>query len=244
MLYKNKKSRSAIPGYTLIPQGDHYKARKIGITAERVKNDPAYQLTRLHNETFKKAAGLGKLIRRALLLGTGIKNKPAPLTAALLKILADNAAPFHQRSFATADFTGIEGFNLNGEVAWNDCTNMNVDTLYTSRYRRITVFLPGFMASETFKAPEGITHARITIRTIFVDPENQEIETHEEKTTILPLKGMTVSPVTVIAQSNDINNGIWLIALGITWYQPGKKDGTLTVSKVRGPLTIVRMGSL
>ncbi len=37
MIYKNKISRTAIPGYSLIPKGDHHQVRKISLTAERVK---------------------------------------------------------------------------------------------------------------------------------------------------------------------------------------------------------------
>ncbi len=244
MLYKNKKSRTAIPGYTVIPNGDHYKVRKIGITGERVKNDPAYKITRMHNEAFKKAASLGKLIRDSLLFGTGIKNKPAPLTAALLKVLAANDTPLHERSFATADFTGMEGFNLNDEVAWHDCVNLDIETLYTPHYRRVTVFLPGFLPSGTFKAPEGITHARLTTHVVFICPEDQRVETQEEQTTILPLKEIMVRPETIIAKCNGIDKGIWLVAAGVHWYQPGKKDSGLTVSKILGPLSIVKMGSL
>lgn len=244
MLYKTKKSRSAIPGYTLIPQGDHYKARKIGITGERVKNDPAYKITRMHNEAFKKAAGLGKLIRSALLPGTGIKNKPAPLTAALLKILADNTAPFHKRSFDTANFTTITGFNLNPETAWKDCMDLEVDMLLNPAEKKITVYMPGFIPYETIRAPEPITHARITISIVFIDPVNQEVEKHEVKTTIIPLKRMVVNPLMGVAIANKKKEGIWLIAMGAVWYQKNKKDSSLTASKMPGPLTIVRMGSL
>ncbi len=244
MIHKTKKSRSAIPGYTLIPDGDHYKVRKIGITGERVKTDPAYKLTRLHNEAFKKAAGLGRLLRFSLVRATGIKNRPAQLTAALLKVLSANETPLHERNFAAADFTGMDNFNLNEEAAWNDYVNLNIETIYVPRYRRVTVFLPGFLPAGAFKAPEGITHARLTTNILFMNPEENKWANHEERTTILPLKEMMVGPATIIAKAGETNASIWVVAMSVTWYLPGKRDNQLTVSKISGPLAIVKMGTL
>lgn len=243
-MHKTKKSRSAIPGYTLIPNGDHYKVRKIGITGERVKTDPAYNLTRLNNEAFKKAAGLGSLLRFSLLRATGIKNRPANLTAALLKVLSANEMPLHERNFASADFTAMDNFNLNEEAAWNEYVNLDIETVYVPHYRRVTVFLPGFLPAVAFKAPEGITHVRLTTNILFMNPEENRRANHEERTTILPLKEMMVRPATVIAKAGEMDAGIWVVAMSVTWYLPGKKDSQLTVSKIPGPLAIVKMGAL
>jgi hypothetical protein len=244
MLYKTKKSRSAIPGYTLIPEGDHYKVRKISLTGERVKTDPAFKLTRLNNEAFKKAASLGSTLRFYLIRGTGIKNKTAPLTAALIKALTANNAPMHERSFTAADFTTMDNFNLNEEAPWNDYANLNIDTLYTPIYKRVTVFLPGFQPSQAFKAPEGITHARLITRVLFINLEEELRSSHEEKTTILPLKDVKVRAQTIVAKAEEKDVGIWVVAMSIEWYLPAKKNGQLTVSKTRGPLIIVKMGSV
>ncbi|WP_315818211.1 hypothetical protein [Paraflavitalea speifideaquila] len=54
MIYKNKISRAAIPGYSLIPQGDHHQVRMITLTADRVKKDPAFHRTRICAGDFKK----------------------------------------------------------------------------------------------------------------------------------------------------------------------------------------------
>jgi hypothetical protein len=244
MIYKNKKSRSAIPGYTLIPEDDHYKVRRIGNTRERVKNDPAYHITRMLNANFKIATGFGKFIRSSLLFGKGIKCKQTHLTAALLKVLSTSEGALHERCFANADFSSMDHFNLNDDIAWKDCINLKSDMLYSARYKKVTVFLPGFIPSETFKAPEGVTHVRLTTRIIFMEFPGSEIEAHEEQTTILPLKELEIRPETIIAKCENPVNNIWMVAMGVTWYQPGKNTTQLTVSKIRGPLTIVKMGIL
>jgi hypothetical protein len=244
MLHKTKKSRSTIPGYTLIPDGDHYKIRKIGNSGERVKSDPAYHLTRLNNEAFKKAAGLGKLIRASLLFGTKIKSKPATLTAALLKVLATSNTALHARTFGTANFESMNNFNLNDEANWKDCMNLNPEIIYVPYYRRVTVFLPGFIPSEISKVPEGVTHVRITTNVIFVNSAGCTMESHNEQTTILPLKGMAVRPSTLIAKCESLEKDVWLVAMSVTWYQPQKNATQLTVSKTHGPLILVKMGSV
>jgi hypothetical protein len=195
MLHKTKKSRSAIPGYTLIPEGDHFKVRKIGMTKDRVKTDPAYKITRLHNEAFKKAASFGKLIRAALLPGTGIKNKPGPLTAALLKVLSDNIEPYYLRSFDRTGFRSIKNFNLNPDIDWKDSMNFEVDMTIATQRQSYSIHIPGFMPSEHVKAPEGITHTRIIASVVFIDLENEVFQKHQVKTTILPLKKRVVDPV-------------------------------------------------
>lgn len=241
MVFKNKKSRTAIPGYTLIPQGDHHQIRKIGMTRERIKTDPAYNITRLLSAEFGKAARLGKLIRAALLPGTGIKNKATPLTTALLKALqADKETPLGQRDFITTDFTGLAGFNCNEGTALHDCLSANIEVQWSHEKKQSMVTIPSFIPAQAITAPEGITHARIFSITAIIDTVQQTVEKKTGKTTLIPLKRIMVNEKRIATEVTVKEGQLIIIAVGITWYQAGKNKAVLTVSKTPGPLAILK----
>jgi hypothetical protein len=245
MVYKNKKSRTAIPGYTLIPNGDHHQIRKISLTSERLKTDPAYHITRLHTMEFAMAAKFGKLIRSALLPGTGIKNKAAPLTAVLLKALqADKETPLGQRDFRTADFTSLIGFNCNEEAALGDClsVDMEVELLHTETQTRCHI--PSFMPAQAIHAPEGITHARIIAITAIIDMEQHSFEKQVGKTTIMPLKQIKINRQTITVTWPPGKDQLVIAAVGIKWYQQERTGNKITASRVPGPLSMLKVQKL
>src|SRR5687767_1020391 len=85
-------SKHAIPGVTLTPRDGYYQIRKINLTAERVKEDPAFRRTRLHAKQFGSVVTLIKNIGQALRPGTGVKIAARKLNSVLARaVQADSA---------------------------------------------------------------------------------------------------------------------------------------------------------
>ena len=244
MVYKNKKSRKAIPGYTLIPKGDHYQVRKIGVDGERVKKDPVYKLTRLCAGEFGLAAKLGKLIRSALLPGTGIKNSAGRLTGELLKSLgADEETLIGDRDFSTAQFHNMAGFNFNGQTALHQSMNMQITTEVDAGRGQVTVNMPPFTPAHSITAPEGITHCRIYTITVAVDLAQQDFERTIKRTTIIPIKEISVPSTKMIMEIAVMKNRLVIVAMGMQWYRQPKGAGKMELSTVAAPLAILQMAN-
>lgn len=242
MIYKNKKSRTAIPGYTLIPNGDHHQVRKISVTSERYKTDPAYHITRLHATEFGMAARFGKLMRAALLPGTGIKNKVGALTAVLLKALhTDTASPMGMRTFRNADFTSLIGFDCNQEAALGNCLSLNMEVELLPNEGSTITYLPAFIPAQAFAAPEGITHARIFTITVVINMAQYTFEKYTSRTTMMPLKHINVNGQTTAMKWPAEKDSLVIAALGIKWYQRGKAENSIVAGRVAGPLAILKV---
>jgi hypothetical protein len=237
MIYKNKISRTAIPGYSLIPKGDHHQIRKITLTAERIKEDPAFVRTRICAGGFAKAARLGKRIRNALLQHTSIKTT-APLLAGRLFTALRSAG----HDLSTAFFDNVIGFNFNFRVDWQQCTTIEPEVVANTNKKWITTRLPAFIPADTLMPPAGITHCRIyTITAAINCNEVEETETITKTTTLIPIKQIQVKAKHLDAELAQMVGRLIIVAVGIHWY--GSSQRAL-VRKCPGPLTIVYMRHL
>jgi hypothetical protein len=237
MIYKNKISRAAIPGYSLIPKGDHHQIRKITLTAERVKKDPAFARTRVCAFNFAKASRLGKRIRNALLQHTNIKT-----TAHLLGGQLFTALRSAGHDLSTACFDNLIGFNFNFLLDWQQCTTIDPEVVANINKKWITTRLPAFIPADELMPPAGITHCRIyTITAAINCNEVEDAETVTKTTTLIPIKQIQVKAKHLDAELSQMANRLIIVAVGIHWYGPAQR---VLVRKRPGPLTIVYMRHL
>jgi hypothetical protein len=237
MIYKNKISRAAIPGYSLIPKGDHHQVRKITLTAERVKKDPAFCRTRICAGDFAKASHLGKRIRKALLQHTNIKTSGHLLAGQLVTALRTSPSADHQ--FSTACFDNLVGFNLNFRVDWQPCTTILPEVVANTNKNWITTRLPSFIPSEALVPPKGITHCRIFTTTASISCQNEEEpEIITKTTTLIPIKQIRLKAIHLTAELTHMKDRLVIVAVGIHWYGPTDSKGAIA-RKPPGPLCIM-----
>jgi hypothetical protein len=237
MLYKSKNSRAAIPGYTLIPKGDHYQVKKITLTANRVKKDPAFQRTRTYAGEVAKASRLGKHIRRALLQHLNIKPYIAQLVSELMTSLRCDPSP--GRDWTTACFDNLIGFNLNTRADWQQAAAIHPEVVANTNKNWVTTRLPAFVPVQTLIPPEGITHCRIFATTAAINcREDEEAESITKTTTLIPLKQIQIKACHLTAELTNMKDRLIIVAVGIHWYGPVGCKGPL-VRKPPGPLQII-----
>jgi hypothetical protein len=166
----NKKNRKAIPGYTLVPINGYYKARKIGISGERVKTDPAYANTRRYNAEFGHASKIGKLIREGFLKNHTPIGTAGRLTARLLEILnTDKENDFGSRDLLQADLSGLAGFHFDQSLPLNKCCNIPFLVKEYNDRKNIVVQVPPFVPVQAFQEICGATSFRIRFRLVRLD---------------------------------------------------------------------------
>ncbi|WP_315815382.1 hypothetical protein [Paraflavitalea speifideaquila] len=226
MIYKNKISRTAIPGYSLIPKGDHHQVRKISLTADRVKNDPAFHRTRLCAGDFAKAARLGKRIRNALLQHTTIKTNVHLLAGRLFTALRTSTSA--GRDFSTACFDNLIDFNFNFRIDWQQCTTILPEVVANTNKNWITTRLPAFIPSEALVPPEGFTHCRIFTTTAAISfQDEEETQTITKTTTLIPIKQIQLKARHLTAELTHMKDRLIIVAVGINWYAPAGYKGAL-----------------
>jgi hypothetical protein len=220
MFQKNKKSRKAIPGYTLIPKGDHYQVRKIGISGDRVKKDPAFAVTRLWANDFGKAGKMSKIIRDAFLSQIDLTHTHNPLVKQLIEVLdTDKTNSFGDRCFGAASFSPLAGFNFNPAQPFQQIVNHAFIVEHNASKNQIQVTIPALVPDDSITAPEGFSFFSVDVHCIGINGKEMRTTLLHSKGRLLPLGhlktprkklifNMEAEPVTayLVLASIDFNN--------------------------------------
>lgn len=233
--------RHYYPGYVFIPKKGYFHARKIGLTAERVRIDPRFHKTRLLAKEFAELAAYVKLIRAALSTVTVIKNN-ARLHGLLNRALQyDETHCCGSRKLVNGNLEILKGFNLNPKTALEDACKIEWDIVYHPHTRQTTVHIPSFVPEYYISPPEGIHYCRIYVIAANIDIERSSYTTESRKTSLIPLKKIHF-PATRLTIPHTVNSGfLGIIALGITWYKSEKESNKLIVSAIPGPMQIIKV---
>ena len=140
---------------------------KGGVSANRIKNDPAYARTRENGAEFGNAATSGKELRRSILdLLTDAKDDrvTSRLTQVMSKVKnADTTSPRGERNVAVGITTpqgkiDLIGFNFNLNAILNAVLLTNFTLNSTTGEIEIIDFAP----AQNLSKPEGATHVSFT----------------------------------------------------------------------------------
>lgn len=139
---------------------------KSSISANRIKNDPAFIRTRENGAEFGHAATSGKQLRRAILnLLTDAKDDLVTprLTQVMTRVKdADTTSPRGERNVATGLTTvagrlALNGFNFNV----NAILSSVLLTDFTLNTATGEVDIPDFVPNQNLTYPEGATHVSL-----------------------------------------------------------------------------------
>lgn len=222
--------KGTIGNITFFKSKDGYMAReKGGISAERMKNDPAFQRTRENGQEFGRAGKAGKFLRnaiRSLLLNTADARMVARLTREFVKVIqADATNPRGLRNVIDGEAELLEGFdfNINGKLT------TTLFAPYTATINRVTgvleVVIPSFIPLNMIAAPAGSTHYKITSAGVEVDFENETYTVQTQLTAELPWNNVASTAVTLTNTVTPNSTHPLFLALGIEFYQ--QVNGTM-----------------
>ena len=240
MFQKNKKSRKLIPGYTLIPNGDHYVVRKIGITGDRIKKDPAFGVTRKWANEFGKATKMSKIIRDAFLSEIALPNTPRLLTSSLVTVLrTDNVSGFGDRDFAEADFSTLTGFHFNPAFPFEQLVKLTFCLDYNITRRQVELTMPAFIPAQCIEAPGGYSHFSFTFSCVGINAKEMYATLRQDRSRLLPLGGVKIPRKKLVFDLPDQDITVCLLTASIKFHnisilkkKQSKKDTTV-------PLTII-----
>lgn len=235
-------SKRAIPGFSLLPRDGYYQVRKIGLTAERVKKDPAFKKTRRLAQEFATVIKLSKSIGEALLSRTGVKKMAPTLTSAIMKaVQIDSTNLPGYRRLHNGQWQALEGLDLNQQALLNDICRVRVACQYNRQAREIKLQVPPMIPAIQMDRPPTATHYRIMTTIINIDARYKVTSNAWQQSTLIPVKHITVPPVYKIVKINSEEEGLHLVLLFIQWYGRLPKEDKLGWNRIPGPLKIVQV---
>lgn len=242
MTTQKRKRKSLIPGYTLIPEGEHYKIRKISLSKERIKTDPAFHNTRRANKEFVHVSEVVKLIRSAFLVTSGIKSHNGPLTKILMEALRqDDVNILGRRNIMHASLQQLEGYDFNKKSLIKEVLKIECPVNYNEHTQEVQIKIPSLNPAYAINAPQWATHCRIYAILASISPENMQVDTKTFHTEYLPLKAIQTRErqKTYPLQSNLYP--LHMIAIGIQWFRSFNSFTISSDKKITGPLAITKV---
>jgi len=196
---------------------------KSGVSAKRIKNDPAFARTRENGTEFGHAATSGKQLRRAIIdLLTDAKDGlvTSRLTQTMSRVKdADLTSPRGERKIAiglqTADGKmALNGFNFNINAILNSVLLSD----YTLDPATGEVSIPDFVPAQNLDSPEGATHVSFICGFLNLDFTTNEKDLQVSPIINLPING-TVAPVTLTPVAVPSGTGNQLFFLKASFFQ-------------------------
>lgn len=208
-----------IPGYTLVLENGYYKARKIGISGDRVKTDPAFALTRMQAAEFGQMAKMGKLIRSAFLNDDHKMKNAHVLTRLLLKALSTDSVNYlGSRSLAQADLSALVGFNFNIYMPLYNGCKVPFQVKENPGVQQVIVEVPPFIPCQEIEAIGTASVYKLRFRLVRLHPEHGITSSVTRTMQGIPLDPKTTPACTHIFDAAIATGEIMLLGVTIEWY--------------------------
>lgn len=234
--------RKHLPGYVFIPKDGYYQIRKVGLNADRVNTDPNYYYTRLLAAQFAKTARLTKLLLDACSKPLGIKCKANDLTRIIIRALeADTASFLGKRRLLCENLEELHGFEFNEQAHFEETCTLPFSIKLRARAGGMNIEIPSFVPEYYLKAPAGVTHARIWLISVLIDPREFTGTAVTAKTTCFPLKRVHVMANSLAIPPKPKASFVQVSALGIQWYGYTNGQRRLKPSVAPGAAKIINI---
>lgn len=203
---------------------DGYLARKkSGITADRIKFDPAFARTRENIAEFTRSGRATKLLRnafRSLLSSSADNRATSRLTAAMMKVIqADAVNARGQRSVIDGEAVLLEGFEFNQHAS----LAKTLLAAYTATIDRATgtvvVDVPAFTPASLISSPDGVTHFRLKAGGAAINFEGNIFSVATSESDALPISQQAQGPLQLSQAVEPGSVHPIIVVLGIEFLQ-------------------------
>ena len=234
-------TKHAIPGVTLTPRNGYYQVRKINLTAERIKKDPAFRRTRQRAKEFGAVATLTKNIGEAVASATGIKIAARKLNSALARaVQADKVNVPGFRTVLEGQWQSLQGFDLNKQAPLNEAVKAACYCRFKEATQEISIQVPAIIPAIHMFPPPGSTHGRLKFTVISLDAAYIVHISPWQQSGLMPIKPVAMPEIKKTFTVAAATPGLHWVILFIQWYRPAEGNNTQLV-KTPGPLNIVQV---
>ena len=218
------KLKGTMGDITFYRTADGYMAReKGGISAERMRTDPAFQRTRENMAEFGRAGKAGKVLRSpilGLLRTAADRRMVSRLTKEMVKVIQMDAInPRGLRNVIDGEAELLEGFefNIHGKLG------TSISALFVSTIDRIagtaTIDIGALIPTDSIIAPAGSTHYKMVSAGMDINFETGSFVSTTVETAILPVDSVLTAPVQLENTLTPASVNPLFLLLGINFYQ-------------------------
>ncbi|NII29276.1 hypothetical protein HB364_29625 [Pseudoflavitalea sp. X16] len=194
-----------------------------GITADRVKNDPAFERTRENAAEFARAGKAAKLMRtifREVTIIAKDRITQARLVQVFSRIIATD--PVNGRGERTAnqgDLLQLQGFNFNERAGVRDSFFVRCPVSVNRAAGQAAVSIPAFIPRNMVQQVSGITHFRIVAAAATINFDTEAYEFAMQSTPELSWNYDPIAPTLLTMALPANSQDTIVVALGIEYYQ-------------------------
>lgn len=218
------KLKGTMGDITFYRTKDGYMAReKGGITAERMRTDPAFQRTRENMAEFGRAGKAGKILRnsvQALLRSAGDRLMVSRLTKEMVKVIQlDAVNPRGLRNVIDGEAELLQGFefNIHGKLG------TSFGAPFVTEIDRVTgaatVDIDPFTPVDSVIAPAGSTHYKLVSAAADINFENETYTSDKTESGILPIDIMLTTPIALHNALPAASTNPLFLLFGINFFQ-------------------------
>ena len=172
-------------------KGKYYARSKGGVSADRIKNDPAFVRTRENQQEFGRAGKAAKLLRtslREVIMHCKDSGMSGRLTQRMMKIIqTDSENARGLRTVTYGDIFLLSGFEFNALAQLDHTMHMDYTVAIDRVSGTVTVTIPAFVPASMVVSPAGATHALIETGASEVDFEAGSFFSKTAQTSYFPL---------------------------------------------------------
>jgi hypothetical protein len=194
-----------------------------GASADRIKNDPAFERTRENMAEFGRAGKAAKLLR-TIFRDVTINAKDTITQARLQQVTSRiiTTDPVNERGARTVnhgDLQQLQNFHFNARAGISDSLYVKCPVSFNRVSGEVTVSIPVFVPRNMIKQAKGTTHFRIVAAAAAVNFDTEKYEYAMQETPELPYTTDPTQAVTLTMALPANSTDAVLVALGIEYYQ-------------------------
>lgn len=193
------KLRGTIDDLNFYISEDGFMAReKGGVTAERIKNDPKFLLTRLNGLEFGTGGKAGKLFRSAWKpeIAKAADNRlTSRITKAMVKILqTDPTSDYGYRKVENGDPSTLAQFEFNVQAPLATIFEPAIQIAINRAAGQAVINLPEYNPARNIIAPDGATHYSIFAAVAAINFAEDTVQAIRQSTANLVYQNTEVAP--------------------------------------------------
>lgn len=237
------KLNGTIGGITFYKSKDGYMAReKGGVSANRIRTDPAFQRTRENGAEFGRAGKAGKVLRnsiRQLLQNINDSRMVSRLTKEMVKVIQLDATNLRgERNVIDGEAELLIGFDFNSNAKLGNTVYAPWEKTLDRATGEASISFEPFVPANMIAAPGGTTHFKLTAAAMEIDFENETHLAPTGETAVLPWDVSMTAAIDIPLQFTEDSTHPLFLALGVEFFQEVNgqmyplKNGTFNALKL------------
>ncbi|MDF2192617.1 hypothetical protein [Paraflavitalea sp. CAU 1676] len=217
-------TKRAIPGFTCTPRDEYYQLRKIGLTADRVRTDPAFGATRLQAADFARALQLAGAIIKPLWVGLTIKQPLRAFAGCIRRAMQyDPHQPPGFRTLNGSNAQHLKGFDFNPQHTWHNSVMCSPVVNWQNTVASLQ--WPAITPALHLLPPAEAVAFRIRCTLVGIHDKGAVSTAPVQQTTLMPLR-LLQTPGSMHAFEIVAGTRVALLVVIVRWYRPSPGTGT------------------